>query len=822
MSRRKTQKTAKTVPKAPVLTLKASHGAPTGQKRRIAFILTSALIAAVIGGRIYFMTPRYESAPAIINIESASPSAAYDYVGADACIGCHKAEVEAWTASHHALAMQEANSRTVLADFENAKFKHFGVESTFFKRDGKYMVRTDGPDGKLADYEIKYTFGVTPLQQYLIEFPGGRYQALGIAWDSRPQSEGGQRWFHLYQDQKIDHNDQLHWTGRYQNWNLQCAECHSTHLKKGYDAAMDSYQTTFSVLNVSCESCHGPASQHVAWAKRAQPPYAHDDDKGLAVRPQSRWREAWKFPDSAVKFARRDRPAADALMNTCWACHARRSTLAEGGLAGLPLEDTHRPALLTQPTYYADGQQRDEDYTWGSFRQSKMYQKGVTCLDCHEPHTLKLRAEGNALCLRCHNPAEFDTGKHHFHKPGSKGAQCIDCHAPEQNYMVIDGRHDHSFRLPRPDLSTELGTPNACTMCHQNRRPEWAASALDKWYGKSWRQRPHYGTVLHAGAVQGVKALPALLELAQDSASPAVVRATAAMLAGPLMRPEYITAARLLLKDADPSVRIAALGLVEAFDPGNRLQAAAPLLSDPIRGVRIEAARILADVPDSEFPANQLGVRESAIKEYQNDLSVNADWPSETVNQGNFLLRQGRLDAAIAAYERAIRLDPLFVGAYVNLADAYRQQGREGEGEKQLRRGLALLPNAADLHHALGLVLVRQGKSSAARFELMTAAKLAPDNGRYTYVYAVALHSAGKRREALAVLKAADGRRPYDLDILSALISMLREAGDAKSALVYARKAVEVLPDDPDIKQLVDELEGEKQAAVNSSIKRVK
>ncbi|MGR8953471.1 MAG: multiheme c-type cytochrome, partial [Gammaproteobacteria bacterium] len=262
--------------------------------------------------------------------------------------------------------MQEANNQTVLGDFDNAKFRHFGVESTFFTKDGEHLVRTEGSDGKLADYEIKYTFGVMPLQQYLIEFPGGRYQALGVAWDSRPKSEGGQRWFHLYPNEKINHDDQLHWTGRYQNWNLQCAECHSTNLKKGYDTETDSYKTTFSALNVSCESCHGPASQHIDWAKRVRQRYAQDDDKGLSVQLHSRWQDAWRFPNPAARFAQRDRPAAEALMNACWPCHARRSTLTEDRLPGLPLEDTHRPALLTQPAYYGDGQQRDEDYTWGS------------------------------------------------------------------------------------------------------------------------------------------------------------------------------------------------------------------------------------------------------------------------------------------------------------------------------------------------------------------------------------------------------------------------------------------------------------------------
>ncbi|MDD5632215.1 MAG: multiheme c-type cytochrome, partial [Methylococcales bacterium] len=536
MARRKTTKPTKTVTQygSEINPMESGKGKPS-----VVLLLSIVILMGLIIGAVYLAQtfPVAVTLPAaqVAEPEPVLPAAVKEFVGANACKDCHQAEFEAWHGSDHDLAMQEANSQTMLGDFDSAKFKHDNVESTFFKRDGKFMVRTNGPDGQLTDYPIAYTFGVKPLQQYLIEFPGGRYQALSIAWDSRPETEGGQRWFHLYPKEKMDHTDQLHWTGRYQNWNMECAECHSTNLKKGYDAATDSYKTTFSEINVACESCHGPASQHVKWAKQAQPPYSKDD-KGLAVKLHSDWQGAWKQVEGNVT-AHRDQHAGDGLMDTCWTCHARRSTLVEGGLPGLPLEDTHHPSLLTQPAYYADGQQRDEDYTWGSFRQSKMFQNGVTCMDCHEPHSLKLRAEGNALCTRCHKAAEFDTEQHHFHKQDSKGAKCMDCHAPEQNYMVIDGRHDHSFRLPRPDLSSSLKSPNACTQCHEKRKPEWAAATLDKWYGKTWRNRPHYGTVLQAGATQGIKTLPALLELAQDSTSPGIVRATALTLVAPLMGP---------------------------------------------------------------------------------------------------------------------------------------------------------------------------------------------------------------------------------------------------------------------------------------------
>lgn len=812
MSRRKTQKSFNATTFRPTFSEQAPNA--FSGKRRLSLFLMTVLIIAAIAAIFFFLIPLKTPAPTIAS-NMVSPvkipqKTDNTYVGANTCVACHQSESEAWKGSHHDLAIQAANAETVLGDFNNTTFRHHGVESTFFKRDTQFFVRSDGPDGKLTDYAIKYTFGVTPLQQYLIEFPGGRLQALGIAWDSRPQVDGGQRWFHIYDKEKVDHTDQLHWTGRYQNWNLECAECHSTHLKKAYDASTDSYKTSFSELNVACEACHGPTSQHIEWAKQAQPPYQSDDDKGLVVSLDSRWQAAWTFPDGSAKFAQRDKPAADELMNVCWACHARRSTLVEGALPGLPLEDTHRPALLTQPIYHADGQQRDEDYTWGSFKQSKMFQKGVTCMDCHNPHTLKLRADGNALCARCHNPAEFDAEKHHFHKPDAQGGLCIDCHAPKQNYMVIDGRHDHSFRLPRPDLSIELGSPNACTLCHADRTAEWATAAMDKWYGKSWHDRSHYGTVLHAGTTQGIKALPSLMALAQDSTRPAIVRATALTLMAPMMRPELLVMAREQLKDTDPSVRIAALSLIEQIDPINRALSASPLLNDPILGVRIEAARILADIPENELPNDKREANKAALQQYLNTLQQDADWPASNVNLGNLLLRQGKLEAAIAAYQRALSLDSNFAGAYVNLADVYRQQGREEEGEKQLRKGLDVLPNAADLHHALGLLLVRKADMPAALKELGSAAQLAPDNVRYGYVYAVALHSSGKVDEALSVLKSIDARQSYDPDVLSALISMQRETGDFKSALIYARKAAEALPNDPSIKQLIRDLEAAK------------
>ena len=316
-----------------------------------------------------------------------SPAPAPSYTGRATCTECHPNENNAWQGSHHDLAMQPASSSTVLGAFDGRTFDYHGVTSTFFKNDSGYIIRTDGPDGELHDYPVAYTFGVAPLQQYLVAFPRGRYQASSLCWDSRPAEEGGQRWFHLYPDEKIDHTDPLHWTGPYQGWNFMCAECHSTGLKSNYSLEEDSYDTTWAEIDVSCEACHGPGSDHVSWARSGAdeklpnsgfPVALGDDDGG-----------SWET-DPNTGVPRRTVPRQfRAEVEACGRCHSRRSVVAEPYVHGRPLMDTHLVSLLDENLYYADGQIQDEVYVYGSFLQSKMHANGVTCGDCHDPRSLK-------------------------------------------------------------------------------------------------------------------------------------------------------------------------------------------------------------------------------------------------------------------------------------------------------------------------------------------------------------------------------------------------------------------------------------------------
>ena len=583
--------------------------------------------------------------------------------------------------------MQAASPATVLGDFADASITQYGVTSRFYRKGQDYFVETEGPDGQLHEYKIDYTFGVYPLQQYLIAFPGGRFQALSLAWDTRPKEQGGQRWFHLYPDEKIAHDDELHWTGINQNWNYMCADCHSTNLRRGYDLKTDSYHTTWSALNVSCEACHGPGSGHVAWAQRGAT--ATDPTQGLTVLLRDRGQDEWAFPEGA-RIAKRMTPLpTHTETEVCAPCHARRSPLGDSATRRQAAA-RRLPAVAARSrastTPMARSMARSTIY--GSFVQSRMYRAGVTCSNCHEPHSLKLRAEGNAVCSQCHLPSAFDTPAHHFHTAGQPGSQCVDCHMPAKTYMVVDPRHDHGFRVPRPDLDRRTGAPDACTTCHAGKEPAWAAARIAEWYGPDRRRERVFGQALAAARTDAPGAGAGLVKLADDATAPAIARATA--VAGLEAHPDQpaLAAIQRALADPDPTIRLAAVGTLGSLDPQLRTQLGLPLLGDPVRAVRLDTARVLAPVSSLGLPADQRAALDAAYTEYEAAQKALLDRPEGLLTLGNFYRDRGRLLEAEEAYATAVRLHPGFVPSYANLADLLRQQGRDADGERVLQQGL--------------------------------------------------------------------------------------------------------------------------------------
>lgn len=731
------------------------------------------------------------------------------YVGQDRCASCHAAETEAWSKSHHALAMQGAKDATVLGNFKDSHFTKDGVTSSFFSKDGKFHVRSDGRDGKLQDFDFAYTFGVSPLQQYLVPFPNGRLQSFVLAWDSRLREQGGQRWFHLYPDQTIKSDDPLHWTGRNQTWNYMCADCHSTNLRNHYDLAKDSYAATWSEINVSCESCHGPGSNHVAWAqnrkKDAFQPGKGGDGLVVNLKDVS---GSWSIsePDTGTMHWKGEHRSGNEI-DTCAPCHSRRRPIQSDHQPGQPFLDAYAPSLLEEGVYYADGQILEEDYEWGSFVQSKMYHEGVTCSDCHDPHSGKLpQVSMNSVCGKCHLLSKFGAAAHTHHKPESPGALCVNCHMPTRTYMVVDVRRDHSFRVPRPDFSLTYGTPNACTQCHKDKSARWSAEAVAKWYGPKRRQEPHFVEAIDAGRRGLPSAQKALTALIADSTKPGIARATALSLLPQYLTPAAVPTLQAALGDSDALVRWEAVRSLEPLAPKDRVQLAAPLLTDSIRLVRIETARLLAGTPPDLLPEGQKAVLDRAISELIASEMASAERPENHMNLALLYAQMGRTSDAESELKTALRLDPGFVPAMVNLADLYRVQKRDEEGQQWLEKAVAVAPNAAEPIHALGLLKIRQKQYPAAMGWLAKAATLQPDNVRYSYVYAVALQSSGQVDQAITVLEQAHKRRPADRQVLIGLIAFERDKGNLPLAITYARELVQLVPDDPNAKRLLAEL----------------
>jgi len=724
------------------------------------------------------------------------------FVGEKICAECHVTQAELCRGSHHDRAMQIADSATVLGNFNNATFKKDGVTTTFFKKQKQYFVQTDGPDGKLHEYKIAYTFGVYPLQQYLVEFVRGRYQALSICWDARPAAEGGQRWFHLYPNEKIDYKDILHWTGPYQNWNFMCAECHSTNLQKNYSLNDDRFATSWSEINVSCEACHGAGSKHVESVRGAK------SEVGFVFSLKDTSGGTWAF-EAGKSTVRRTKPLSSRNeLETCARCHSRRAQSWGEYQHGKPIAETHRVSLLDEGVYHADGQMMDveEVYEYGSFLQSKMYQAGVTCSDCHEPHSLKLRFAGNAICTQCHLPSKYDTPEHHFHKSETAAAQCVSCHMVERKYMVIDGRRDHSFRAPRPDLSVKLGTPNACNDCHKDHSSKWTAETVTKWYTPNHKTEWHFGEALYAGRTGQPDAAAQLAQTFSNTKLSGIVRASALNHLQQYLRPENRSILEQALIDREPLVRRTAAMMLSAIDPPSRLIFGMQLLSDPVRTVRLEVVPILASVPAENFSTEQRLAFDQAVHEYREAQLANADRAETHVNLGSLATQLGEILEAEASYRTAIRLQPSFIPAYVNLADLYRAQNRESETEKLLREALKVDPTHADVHHALGLSLVRQQRLQEGVAELAQAAERRNDSPRYVYVYAVALHEMGETKRAMQILQTANKKFPKDREILVALVQYHRSAGDIAAARNWAQKLVALVPDDGGARQLLESL----------------
>ena len=719
------------------------------------------------------------------------------FTGRASCVECHKKEDDLWSGSHHDMAMDSATTATVLGNFDNYEFSHNGQTHRMFRKEGKFYVNTNGPDGKFGDFQVAYTFGYTPLQQYLVPFEGGRLQCLPIAWDTERK-----KWFHLgdtvYRGQQIKPDNWLYWTNQAQNWNGMCADCHSTNLQKNYDPQTNTFRTTWSEIDVSCEACHGPASDHIEWAKLPEGSRPADVNTGLIVRTRNLDNKE--------------------LLNICARCHSRRSIMSDYDNNNEDLLNYMIPQLITSPIYHADGQILEEDYEYASFTQSRMFEKGIKCSDCHDSHSVKTLKPDNQLCLKCHRPDIYDASSHHFHKmavPGSAalinrgepeyvqgtGSQCVNCHMVGRFYMGNDYRRDHSFRNPRPDLTASIGTPNGCNDCHKDKSVKWSQEYIEKWYGT--RKRPHYGETFAAANRRDPEAIPDLILYAGNELFPLMVRATAVSLLANFDDTLSRKAMEKALTDPASLVRHSAINGFNPEDIKSFEKLMKPLLNDPVRGIRIEAAIRLSVVPEEQLSDPVKKARKEALREYTDVNLYVSDFPGGRYNLGIMYANAGDLEKAAEAYRAAIKTDNLFYMAKVNLANVYNQQGKNDEAERLLREVLNENPEIYQVNYSLALLLAEKGNIPESRSYFLRAAELLPDQPRIIYNLALLENSQGNKNMAEEYLLKALKKEPDNYDFLYAICTFYLENRQNSRAEVYARQIVSKYPSNPAGNQLL-------------------
>ena len=696
------------------------------------------------------------------------------YIGPEACSACHAGEYQEWKKSDHFKAMMVAGDSSVSGDFNNAELRADGITSRFFKRDGKFFINTEGDDGNYHDYEVKYTFGYYPLQQYLVEFPGGRMQVPRQSYDVIKK-----QWYHQYNGQKIHPHDWLHWTKQSQNWNSMCAACHSTNLQRNYDEATDSYHTTWSHLNVSCESCHGMGKNHV-------------DYIGTTA-----YREGTKVKGSYLALYKGQKNTEQ--LSACVQCHSRRMEVSAVPFASTEALDNFIPIPPTTENYFADGQFRDEDYEYGSFTQSKMYHRGVSCSNCHNPHSGKILLAGNPLCLKCHQP-KYDLPEHTFHIIGSEGSKCVNCHMPTRTYMGADVRRDHSFRIPRPDQSVKYNTPNACTNCHAGKKAQWAAEAIVKWYGGE--RKHHYSDELIPGSMLDENSFSHLDNLLEDTAVTDMIRATAINYMGEMVSEKSLNAIKKFLYDTSAVVRNQAVTSLANFPPQQWIRDAEPLLQDPVRGVRIAAANTLSGLPEDAFDTNKYPAFASANKELLDFLHNQSDFSTGNVSLGDYYYKTGNKKEAEKYYLRALKIDSVANYARLNLSSIYNAEGQNDKAMACLNEAWKIDPANPRISYNLALLHVELGNKKEALNYFDRTSRLKYNYDKFYFNYALFLQQQGQNHQAEALYQEGLQRFPDSEQLNYGAAYFFLQVSQKERALACIRKLKMLNPSNPDYAEM--------------------
>ncbi|MGY5355305.1 tetratricopeptide repeat protein [Wenyingzhuangia sp. IMCC45467] len=686
------------------------------------------------------------------------------YVGSQKCKECHPNQFKYWEGSDHDKSMQKANRQSIVAPFNGEVYKSQGVTSTFFQKEGKFYVNTEGRDGNNHDFEIIYTFGLTPLQQYIVLFPDGHYQCLRTAFDVQKN-----KWFDLYPDFKVVHKEWLHWSRGGLNWNTMCADCHSTNVKKNYNEKDHSYNTNYAIINVSCEACHGPGKDHVEHALKNGNNYKNDGTMQMVGLDSKE------------------------LVDACARCHARRENITLHHTPQGTFLDHYFPQLITEPIYHADGQILDEDYVYGSFVQSKMYHNGVSCKDCHNPHSTKRKFDDNRLCMQCHDGTTFNVESHHKHKMGTEEAMCINCHMPGKYYMGNDFRRDHSFRIPRPDLSLKYRTPNACAGCHKDKDDQWAYDNFVKLYGEP--KKNHFSDKLAPGIKGEVGGRDSLMILAHDTIYPNIARASAVSNLRNYGGQINVSEVLKFLKDDSPIVKAATVDLLADLNLGTEhYRAVLPLLKDAKRSVRVKSFFTLSSVPYSKIPEEYKDFYNKVKIEFANYLKATGEFSGGRMKRAQYYLNKGKTENAIHTLEDALKLDPINNIVRTTLANLYYQVKDYKKSEEAYKTILKQEPGYGLTNYNYGLLLNELGRPKEAIIQLEQGLKFMPENDRIAYNLSLLYYKNKQTKKAITVLDTQLKRSENNADLIYLMAYIHNETNQKVKAKKYAKQLLDLAP----------------------------
>lgn len=694
---------------------------------------------------------------------AARPSARVVSQRSEDCRSCHEDAFKAWSSSHHAHAHRPIDAAADADAFRPERdFLLNGVPHHVGWSEGKPQF-TEGSAGAQSQYTAEFVLGYTPLQQFVVPVGQGRYQLTELAFDPARRE-----WFNVFGTEQRQPGEWGHWRGRGMNWNSMCAQCHLTDFAKNYDPASDTYRSTWLEHGAGCIQCHGPIS-----AEHVQPGY-----KTLQLGREG--------------MAERVRDA-----QTCAPCHARNELLTGEPRAGMDYFDHFRVTLPVDPAvFYPDGQVRDEDFNWTSLLTSRMGgHSGITCLDCHEPHSGKTRlpAANNVLCLQCHagpnarNAPIIDPTAHSHHQPNSAGNLCVACHMPTTTYMQRDPRHDHGFLKPDPLLTKEVGIPNACDRCHADRGIDWQIEANQNWYGSKLESRQRARTrVVSALQRHDDTGIERLLALVATEEVPAW-KATFLQLALPWSdRADVSRAAETALTDTSPLVRDSGVLLLAAT--GSNAERLRPTLQDASRLVRIDAEGALA----AELTA---GSRE--MVELEQYLKIGADQPSGQLRLGQYLAMRGQLNEAASALRTAISWDPHSPVFHETLGLVLNRAGDSAGAAAALWNAATADPRNAATAFDAGLAFAAAGKTAEAETALRAAVERDASLHRAWYNLGLLLVQRHRTDEALGALHRAEAAAPRVADYPYAIATVLWGMGDAAGARAAAARALAIDPNHP-------------------------